>query len=46
MKKETLDKIAKIERTEKILDRSVTCYSWIIGITIGALLAYIIDASI
>lgn len=46
MKKETIEKLARIEKLEKHLDRFVKYYSWIIGITIGALLAYIIDSKL
>lgn len=46
MKKETIEIILKIERQERLLDRFVKVYSWIVGIAIGSILAYLIDLAL
>lgn len=46
MKKETLEIIQRIERQEKRLDRIIKVYSWIVGIAIGSILAYLIDSAL
>lgn len=46
MKKETLEIIQRIERQERRLDRIAKIYSWIVGIAIGSILAYLIDSAL